>query len=348
MHFVDRNHFQNAPVKKLEKLHESERSKWLDYKSGIRKNQPSGRWNDQDIKKPLAELFDYNCGYCGIYAGIERDGETDHHFPKHLDKNADHIYDWNNYVWSCHPCNNKKRDHYPVLNPCEQDEMESVYFHRQDGRYLLKRNVSKEIQDKYELTEQKTFLNDENRINRRSVLSKRLNNIYLPRIKEAFELYNIEKMMDTLQLNIAALTLLCRLFGAEMVKKQSGRILNVSSTAAFQAGPLMSAYYASKAYVQMFSEALNFEFRTYNVTVTALCPGPTRTEFFRRHDMIETNVANGPWVMKAEDVARAGFAGLMQGKMIVIPGFLNKLMAFSVRLAPRRLPAAIVNYLNQK
>jgi short-subunit dehydrogenase len=160
--------------------------------------------------------------------------------------------------------------------------------------------------------------------------------------------FNREKINDVIQLNISAVTILCRLFGADMVKKRSGRILNVSSTAAFQAGPLMSSYYASKAYVQMLSEALNYEFKKDGVTVTALCPGPTQTEFFMRNDMGNTNVANGPWLMKASDVARAGYAGLMKGKMMVIPGLINKFLAFSVRFTPRRVTAAIVCYLNQK
>jgi uncharacterized protein len=167
-------------------------------------------------------------------------------------------------------------------------------------------------------------------------------------INGRFTDFNKERINDVIQLNIAALTLLCRFFGADMVKRRSGRILNVSSTAAFQAGPLMSSYYASKAYVQMLSEALNYEFGKDSVTVTALCPGPTQTEFFIRNDMVRTNVANGPWLMKASDVARDGYAGLMKGKMIVIPGFINKLLAFFVRFTPRKITAAIICYLNQK
>jgi short-subunit dehydrogenase len=98
----------------------------------------------------------------------------------------------------------------------------------------------------------------------------------------------------------------------------------------------------------MLSEALNYELKKDGVTVTALCPGPTQTEFFIRNDMSSTNVANGPWLMNASDVARAGYAGLMKGKMIVIPGLINKFLAFSVRFTPRRVTAAIVCYLNQK
>jgi len=160
--------------------------------------------------------------------------------------------------------------------------------------------------------------------------------------------FNPERYADLIQLNITSLTMLCRLFGLDMVKKNSGRILNVASTASFQAGPLMGSYYASKAYVLHLSEALNYELRKDGVVVTALCPGPTQTEFFNRNDMIGVNVTKCPWMMKAAEVAEAGFSGLMKGKTIVIPGLINKLLAFSVRLIPRRIPAAMVCYLNER
>jgi len=159
--------------------------------------------------------------------------------------------------------------------------------------------------------------------------------------------FDNDTIMNVIGVNITSLTLLCRLFGADMVKNGSGKIMNVSSTAAFQAGPRMSVYYASKDYVLMLSEALNFEVKKSGVTVTALCPGPTRTEFFDRHGMSHLKVATGPWVMDADDVAKAGFAGMMKGKRIVIPGFLNWISAFLTRFSPRNIPAAIVNILNQ-
>lgn len=149
-------------------------------------------------------------------------------------------------------------------------------------------------------------------------------------------------------LNITALTLLCRLFGADMVKKGAGRILNVSSLAAFQAGPLMSTYYASKAYVLMFSEALREELGKHRVSVTVLCPGPTQTEFFKRSDMIGTRLEKSPHMMNPARVAEVAFSGLMKGKSIVIPGIVNKLLSFSVRLAPRKIVTAIAASLNQR
>ena len=160
--------------------------------------------------------------------------------------------------------------------------------------------------------------------------------------------FSIEKHMDLFQVNIASLTLLCRLFGADMVKKRSGSILNVASTAAFQAGPLMSTYYASKAYVLSFSEALHIEFETTGVNVSVLCPGPTRTEFADRAEMTNARIINVPWLMQAAEVAETGFAGLMKGKKIIIPGFMNKLLAFNTRFAPRSVLVLITRFLNQK
>ena len=157
-----------------------------------------------------------------------------------------------------------------------------------------------------------------------------------------------EKHKDLIQLNITSLTLLCKLFGADMVKSGSGGILNVASTAAFQAGPLMSTYYASKAYVLLLSEAIKNELKQDNVTVTVLCPGPTQTEFFKRSDMIGTRLERSPCIMSAAKVAEIGFSGLLKGKTVVIPGLINKLMAFSVRLAPRRIVTAMASSLNQK
>jgi len=158
----------------------------------------------------------------------------------------------------------------------------------------------------------------------------------------------IEEYMDLIQLNITSLTMLCSIFGKDMVKKGSGRILNVASTAAFQAGPYMSIYYASKAYVLLFSEGIKNELKGDGVSVTVLCPGATQTEFFKRSDMIGTKLESSPLMMSAAKVAEIGFSGLMKGKTIVIPGLANKLMVFSGRFAPRGVVTAIASYLNRK
>jgi len=160
--------------------------------------------------------------------------------------------------------------------------------------------------------------------------------------------FGSDRHMELIQVNVTAPTLLCKLFGTDMVLRRSGSILNVASTAAFQAGPLMSSYYASKAYVLSLSEALNNEFGQDNVKVSVLCPGPTETEFADRAEMTSARIINVPWVMKASDVAEIGYAGFVKGKKIIIPGLINKLLAFSVRLTPRSVLVLILRFLNQK
>lgn len=158
---------------------------------------------------------------------------------------------------------------------------------------------------------------------------------------------NKDKQMELIQLNITSLTILSKLFGTDMVKRRSGQILNVASTAAFLAGPFMSTYYASKAYVLLFSEGIRNEFAKYGVDVSVLCPGPTHTEFGERAEMNHTKLLNVQWVMNAAEVAEIGFAGLMNKKKVIIPGIMNKILAFSTRLTPRSLLALITRYLNQ-
>lgn len=150
-----------------------------------------------------------------------------------------------------------------------------------------------------------------------------------------------------LQVNVVALTALTKLFLREMVARRGGRILNVASTAAFQPGPLMATYYASKAYVLHFSEAIAQEVGSQGVTVTALCPGPVNTEFQQRAGIQGNRLFKGKGIMDARTVARAGFRGLMAGKRIVIPGFTNKLTAAAARFSPRRLATFIAGKLNE-
>src|SRR4029079_8243313 len=118
----------------------------------------------------------------------------------------------------------------------------------------------------------------------------------------------------------------------------SGRILNVASTAAFQPGPLMAVYYASKAYVLSFSEAIRAELDQTGVSVTTLCPGPTRTAFVDRAE-VSRNRFTSSRVMEPFEVAREGYAGMMAGRAVVIPGKVNRLGAAGARLAARSLAA---------
>jgi short-subunit dehydrogenase len=156
----------------------------------------------------------------------------------------------------------------------------------------------------------------------------------------------IDDIVQMLRLDVEAPTLLTRLFLPSMLERGSGRILNLASTAAFQPGPLMAVYYATKAYVLSFSEALANEVAGTGVTVTALCPGPTETGFSSRAGSEQSRLFKGP-TMDARTVAEAGYAGLMAGKPVVIPGLRNRLLAFGVRLAPRRVVTQIARRMQE-
>ena len=160
-----------------------------------------------------------------------------------------------------------------------------------------------------------------------------------------FSAIDVDADLRLLQVNIVALTHLTKLFLRDMVKRRSGKVMNVASTAAFQPGPLMATYYASKAYVLSFSEAIAVECRPYGVTVTTLCPGPTRTEFQKRAGIESSRLFRGN-VMDARTVAQAGYHGLMRGSRIVIPGAANRLMTSLVPFAPRRLVTQITRRFN--
>jgi short-subunit dehydrogenase len=159
---------------------------------------------------------------------------------------------------------------------------------------------------------------------------------------------SISGELAMMQVNMVALTHLTRLVLPAMIARRRGRILNVASTAAFQPGPLMAVYYATKAYVLSFSEALASELRGSGVTVTALCPGPTRTGFQAEAKIEESRLVRGPLLMESAAVARAGYQGMMRGRTVVIPGLLNWLLAQAVRITPRRLVTAISRALIEK
>ncbi len=151
----------------------------------------------------------------------------------------------------------------------------------------------------------------------------------------------VEEIAGQIQLNITSLTELTRLFVVPMIECKRGRILNVASVAGFQAGPLMAVYYATKAYVILFSEAIANELAGSGVTVTCLCPGATDTGFQGRAGIEETLLFKLLRPMDAKTVARDGHRALMSGKTLTISGFRNRLLAESVRFSPRKLVTAI-------
>ncbi len=155
-----------------------------------------------------------------------------------------------------------------------------------------------------------------------------------------------EEELDMITLNITALTQLTKLLLPRMVERRQGGILNVASTAAFQPGPLMAVYYATKAYVLSFSEAIANELTGTGVTVTALCPGPTATGFKERANLGASKLFE-QGVMDVQTVAKQGFEGFMQGKTLVIPGVRNKVLASSVGFVPRGIVTKVVRRLQE-
>ena len=159
---------------------------------------------------------------------------------------------------------------------------------------------------------------------------------------------DVDGQLEVLRVNISALTALSGLLLPGMVSRRRGRILNLSSTAAFQPGPYMAVYYATKAYILSFSEAIAEELKGTGVTVTALCPGPTRTEFQEAAGVGDNWLSRGPLAMEAAEVARAGWAAARRGKRVVIPGFGNKVLKEVVRFSPRRLVTSVSRRMQQK
>lgn len=145
-----------------------------------------------------------------------------------------------------------------------------------------------------------------------------------------------KRQRQMIDLNVGTLTELCRAVVPGMIERKSGGVLNVASTAAFQPGPRMAVYFATKAFVLSLSEALHEELRPHGISVTCLCPGPTRTEF---GDVagFKGNVVFDRVAMKASEVVKAGLEGLEKNKAVVIPGLVNKAGATSTRFAPRFL-----------
>ncbi|WP_019586100.1 SDR family NAD(P)-dependent oxidoreductase [Deinococcus apachensis] len=147
---------------------------------------------------------------------------------------------------------------------------------------------------------------------------------------------------DMIQVNVVTLTDLTRRFLPGMVARGRGRVLNVASTAAFMPGPLMAVYYATKAYVLSFSEALNEEVRGSGVNVTALCPGPVETGFQSRARLEESRLLQGREIMGPGEVAREGIDAMLRGQAVRVVGRANQLLALTPRFLPRALVPGLV------
>ena len=141
--------------------------------------------------------------------------------------------------------------------------------------------------------------------------------------------------LSSMQVNMTALTRLMKLAIPHMQSKDGGRILNLSSTATFMPGPNMAVYHATKAFVLFLSEAVAFEMRGSGVTISALCPGATQTNFFNEADMHGIRLLKFSPPARADKVAQIGWDGMMRGKAVIVPGLVNKVFAFLPRISPR-------------
>jgi short-subunit dehydrogenase len=157
----------------------------------------------------------------------------------------------------------------------------------------------------------------------------------------------LDREVEMIHLNIRTLVQLTHSFLPEMLARKSGRILNIASVAAFVPGPYMATYYASKAFVLSFTEALSSELAGTGVTITASCPGPTETEFGAVAGNEKTKLFQNS-VADAAQVARHAYRAMKAGKVVAIPGLMNKLIAQSTRIAPRAWLRAIAAGLNRK
>lgn len=170
-----------------------------------------------------------------------------------------------------------------------------------------------------------------------------VNNAGLGRHGEFGDGQDWARELNSINVNVVSLTALMKLAIPHMLAAGGGRILNVASTAAFMPGPHMAVYHATKAYVLSLSEAVTTELKGTGVTVTALCPGATATNFFDEANMHGVSLLKLAKPMAARPVAEAGWAAAKRGRRVVVTGLMNKIFAFSPRLAPRAMVALIAS-----
>lgn len=163
----------------------------------------------------------------------------------------------------------------------------------------------------------------------------------------AFAKSDLSKEEAMMQTNMVALTTLTKLCLPGMLERRRGRILNVASLAAFQPGPFMAVYYATKAFVLHFSEALAEELVGTGVTVTALCPGAVATNFQKEAAMERSNLVADKTILDAASVAKTGYTAMLRGRRVVIPGWQGKLFVFAERFASRRFVTRMVRRMQK-
>lgn len=242
-------------------------------------------------------------------------------------------------------------------------ELAIIHASKGDNLVLVARNISKLNQLKTELEKQyKVTVNviekDLSRTNASQELfdETRRKNIQIDYLVNnagfgdfgMFYETDWKKEEQMINLNITCLTHLTKLYLQEMVKRKSGKIMNVASTAAFQSGPTMAVYYATKAYVLSFSEAIDNEVRDKGITVTALCPGATESGFQAAAAMEESALVKGKKLPTSKEVAEYGYKAMMSGKTVAIHGTMNYIMANSIRFLPRKLVVKITRQIQDK
>lgn len=158
---------------------------------------------------------------------------------------------------------------------------------------------------------------------------------------------DLEAELEMIQVNITALTHLTKLFLKDMIENNNGRIMNVASTAAFQPGPLMAVYFATKAYVLSFSEALDEELHGTKIKVMALCPGPTKTNFQKNANIEEGVGLFTKNIPDGRDVAEYAYNAMVKGKRVAIHGMTNRIKANGIRFVPRRIVTKVVRRIHE-
>jgi short-subunit dehydrogenase len=157
-----------------------------------------------------------------------------------------------------------------------------------------------------------------------------------------------KKESEMININILALTNLTKIFLKQMLINNSGSIINVASTAAFKPGPLMSVYYATKAFVLSFSESVAAEIRNTNVTLTVLCPGPTKTDFMNKSSDAPINDLKFKKMQSASEVALYGYNAMLRKELIAIPGFSNRTLTLLLKFIPRKFFADLMYKMKKK
>lgn len=228
-----------------------------------------------------------------------------------------------------------------ILVARSMDTLESIQSHLQDTYHIDVRILEKDL-SKPESAEEVFEYTSSNDLE----VSYLVNNAWFGDHGEFIE-SNLERNSQMISLNILSMTSLCRLYGESMRKNKFWRILNVASTAAFQPGPYMAVYFATKSYVLSFSLALATELKEYGITVTTLCPGPTESNF--QSNAHATWIAIFKWKLPtSQEVAEFGYRNMNQWRLVAIHGFMNRIKAYSVKFLPMRMQLFMLKTMNSK